>query len=148
MSNGTNNPRATTFDLLQNPTLNQTQVPLEVQTNFIVPQEHSDLQAPIEMTITKHFAKLTFKSPMGTARKMSSPQVLECPKRIISNLGLTPIIEDFNDLKLGSTDKKVKDDFKVVPQHQLLAEDFGEDADDTQRLHLGRKSEIVKNLEN
>lgn len=65
-----------------------------------------------ELSVVKKFSMLTFKSP--SPRKYSSPQVLFHPKDLISQLRLTPIIEDFNELKLGSSDKKSKDDFDLI----------------------------------
>jgi hypothetical protein len=35
------------------------------------------------------------------------------PKVIMKDFRLTPIIEDLNDLKLGSSEKKVRDDFNI-----------------------------------
>ena len=55
---------------------------------------------------------MTFDSP-AFRRQLSSPDILNYPKRIIKEFRLTPIIEDLNDLKIGSSDKKVHDDFDL-----------------------------------
>ena len=45
--------------------------------------------------------------------------MLTHPKVVVGQLRLTPIIEDFNDLSLGSSEKKVRDDFAVTVQSVL-----------------------------
>lgn len=64
------------------------------------------------MSVIKRFAELTFDTP-HLKRRMSSPSIMKHPKEIMKDLKLTPIIEDFNELRLGTTDKKVKDDFNI-----------------------------------
>jgi len=46
-------------------------------------------------------------------RQLSSPDIIKYPKVVIKEFRLTPIIEDLNDLKLASSEKKVKDDFNL-----------------------------------
>jgi hypothetical protein len=55
---------------------------------------------------------MNFDTPT-TERRFSTPDIFKHPKLIINELRLTPIIEDLNDLRLGSSEKKVKDDFNL-----------------------------------
>jgi hypothetical protein len=64
------------------------------------------------MSLTKRFAQLRFETPSSSRRK-SLPSMSKELSKNWKELNLTPIIEELNELKLQSSEKKVKDDFEL-----------------------------------
>jgi hypothetical protein len=62
--------------------------------------------------VAKRFARLNFETPTSE-RRLSTPDIIKHPKVVINELRLTPIIEDLNELRLTSSEKKAKDDFNL-----------------------------------
>jgi hypothetical protein len=77
------------------------------------------------MSLTKKFAQLTFVTPSSSRRK-SLPSMSKELSKNWKELRLTPIIEELNELKLQSSEKKVKDDFDIeqLAAHKVDEKDF------------------------
>jgi hypothetical protein len=53
-------------------------------------------------------------------RKISSPAIVVHPKATMAKIGLTPVMESFDDLKIFSSDKKYKDDFGLIGSEKKI----------------------------